>query len=177
MSEYLIQDSTLTDIADAIRAKDGSSAPILTEDMADAIAAIPSGGGLELIAEATTTEDVEAFRVDIPAAKQNMAAYLVECDCTVLIGTASTNNRYGCPRLNSIAVGPPYAKRGADNQYTIAIGRGADGTYRMILRSANIYPAQNSESSVEYIAFVGYYTGNLVAAGSTIKVYGIGDPT
>ena len=45
MTDYLIQDSTLTDIADAIRAKDGSSAPILTEDMADAIAAIPSGGG------------------------------------------------------------------------------------------------------------------------------------
>lgn len=45
MADYLIQDSTLTDIADAIRAKDGSSAPILTEDMADAIAAIPSGGG------------------------------------------------------------------------------------------------------------------------------------
>jgi len=43
MAEYIIQDSTLTDIADAIRAKDGSSAPILTEDMADAIAAIPSG--------------------------------------------------------------------------------------------------------------------------------------
>lgn len=45
MAEYIIQDSTLTDIADAIRAKDGSSAPILTEDMADAIAAIPTGGG------------------------------------------------------------------------------------------------------------------------------------
>lgn len=45
MAEYIIQDSTLTDIADAIRAKDGSSAPILTEDMADAIAAIPSSGG------------------------------------------------------------------------------------------------------------------------------------
>ena len=43
MAEYIIQDSTLTDIADAIRAKDGSSAPILAEDMADAIAAIPSG--------------------------------------------------------------------------------------------------------------------------------------
>ena len=48
MAEYIIQDSTLTDIADAIRAKDGSSAPILTEDMADAIAAIPSGTTLPL---------------------------------------------------------------------------------------------------------------------------------
>jgi hypothetical protein len=42
---YRILKPTLDDIADAIRAKDGSSAPILTENMADAIAAIPSGGG------------------------------------------------------------------------------------------------------------------------------------
>ena len=43
MAEYIIQGQTLTDIADAIRTKDGSSAPILTEDMASAIIAIPSG--------------------------------------------------------------------------------------------------------------------------------------
>jgi hypothetical protein len=65
MAEYIIQDSTLTDIADAIRAKDGSSAPILTEDMADAIAAIPSGGGydgLELISVDPTTDKPSAWK-------------------------------------------------------------------------------------------------------------------
>jgi hypothetical protein len=69
MAEYIIQDSTLTDIADAIRAKDGSSAPILTEDMADAIAAIPSGGGItptgtkqiSITQNGTTTEDVTQY--------------------------------------------------------------------------------------------------------------------
>lgn len=55
MADYLIQDSTLTDIADAIRAKDGSSAPILTEDMASAIAAIPTDGGAMKYVEGTFT--------------------------------------------------------------------------------------------------------------------------
>ena len=177
-------DACLDAEADAIRAKTGGSAGIPfdfanNKGFADAIAAIPSGGGggLELIAEATTTEDVEAFRVDIPAAKQNMAAYIVEYDCTVLKGTSSQGNFYGCPRLNSIAVGQPYAKNAAVNQYTIAIGRGFDGTCRMIVRSGAVLPTQSGAASVEYVAFVGYYAGNLVAAGSTIKVYGIGEPT
>lgn len=45
--EYLIQDATLTGIADAIRAKTGGSAPILTTDMAAQIEAIPTGGGAD----------------------------------------------------------------------------------------------------------------------------------
>lgn len=45
--EYLIQDTTLTGIADAIRAKTGGSAPIQTTDMAAQIEAIPTGGGAD----------------------------------------------------------------------------------------------------------------------------------
>lgn len=47
MSIYTIQSETLTDIADAIRGKTGSSALIPTENMASEIANIPSGGGTE----------------------------------------------------------------------------------------------------------------------------------
>lgn len=47
MSIYSIQSETLTDIADAIRGKTGSSALIPTENMASEIANIPSGGGTE----------------------------------------------------------------------------------------------------------------------------------
>ena len=43
MSNYIIQGQTLTDIADAIRAKSGSSANIMAADMADAITNLPSG--------------------------------------------------------------------------------------------------------------------------------------
>lgn len=45
MSEYRIQDTTLTGIADAIRSKTGSSEPIVVSEMADEIESIPTGGG------------------------------------------------------------------------------------------------------------------------------------
>lgn len=45
MAEYLIKDTTLTGIADAIRAKNGGTDPIAVTDMAAQIAAITGGGG------------------------------------------------------------------------------------------------------------------------------------
>lgn len=45
MSKYSIEDTTLTAIADSIRNKAGTSDPILVSGFADAIAAIPTGGG------------------------------------------------------------------------------------------------------------------------------------
>ena len=45
MTKALITESTLTAIADAIRAKGGTSAALTPAQMATAIAAIPSGGG------------------------------------------------------------------------------------------------------------------------------------
>lgn len=47
MSEYLIQSETLTAIADAIRAKNGSTDPIAVADMATAISEITGGGSSE----------------------------------------------------------------------------------------------------------------------------------
>ena len=43
MAEYLINDTTLEDIADSIRAKDGTSADIQVSDYATRIQNIPSG--------------------------------------------------------------------------------------------------------------------------------------
>lgn len=45
MSKYAINDTTLTAIADSIRAKGGTSDPIQVSNFADAIANLPSGGG------------------------------------------------------------------------------------------------------------------------------------
>ena len=45
MSEYRIQDTTLTGIADAIRSKTGSAAAILVSKMANEIESISTGGG------------------------------------------------------------------------------------------------------------------------------------
>lgn len=51
MAEYLIQDSTLTAIADAIREKSGASDPIAVPDMAAQISAITTGSGGDLNVE------------------------------------------------------------------------------------------------------------------------------
>lgn len=45
MSKYVIEDTTLTAIGDAIRSKDGTTEPILVGDFASKIAAITTGGG------------------------------------------------------------------------------------------------------------------------------------
>ena len=45
MAEYLIQDSTLTEIADAIRSKNGKSESISVKNMAQAISALSIGDG------------------------------------------------------------------------------------------------------------------------------------
>ena len=54
MSKYVIDSSTLVSIGDAVREKDGTSAPIVVSDLATRIKAIPQegGGGAELPAEA-----------------------------------------------------------------------------------------------------------------------------
>lgn len=58
MDEYLIQGSTLTDIADAIREKTGDSALMTPAEMVEAIGSI-SGGGLPLLVsyESITVEN------------------------------------------------------------------------------------------------------------------------
>lgn len=169
MAEYLIQDTTLDAIADAINAKTGGEPVSMTpSQMVVGISEI--AGGWELVAEATASEDVSVLQANIPSVKQQMAAYLAVFDCTVLAGTA-TGPLYGCPRINSINVGQPYALSGAANAYTCGVARGRDGFYRMILTNSNNVGA--GSSSVEYVAFVGYYAENLIAAGSTIKVYGM----
>lgn len=51
MSKYAINDTTLTAIADSIRAKGGTSDPIQVSNFADAIANLPSGGSLNTTVE------------------------------------------------------------------------------------------------------------------------------
>lgn len=54
MSKYVIDSSTLTSIADAVRTKGGTTDPIVVSDIPTAIANIPSGGGGGLTAEDLT---------------------------------------------------------------------------------------------------------------------------
>lgn len=62
--EYLIQDATLTDIADAIRAKTGGTAPIPVTDMATQIAAITGGGTEETLTTLFEEKPCNGFSLD-----------------------------------------------------------------------------------------------------------------
>lgn len=67
MAVRKINESTLTSIADAIRAKTGGSALITPEDMASEIGSIPSGGSSERVftklGEYTVTEPVSKITI------------------------------------------------------------------------------------------------------------------
>ena len=66
MAKYTINDTTLTSIADAIRAKGGTSAALTPAQMAEAIAAIQAGGGGGLV-----------YTTSITPAENNSAATLI----------------------------------------------------------------------------------------------------
>jgi hypothetical protein len=56
MSKYVINESTLTSIGDAIREKDGSTEKILVSELATKIKNIPQGGGGEELPAAEGSE-------------------------------------------------------------------------------------------------------------------------
>lgn len=61
MADYLIKDTTLTNIADAIRAKKSSTDTYTPAEMATAIASIESGGGELTEEDLTFTDDLSYF--------------------------------------------------------------------------------------------------------------------
>ena len=98
-------DACLDAEADAIRAKTGGSADIPfdyanSKGFADAIAAIPSGGGgmsWELIADYTNDAAAEVVMVTIPSGKQDANIYRVhyKCDTSIYYSKCGINSNYG----------------------------------------------------------------------------------
>ena len=75
MAKYSIEDTTLTGIADAIRAKDGSADPIHVPDIPSRIASIQTGADVSGV---TATEvDVVAGKVFVDALGAEKAGALV----------------------------------------------------------------------------------------------------
>ena len=99
MAEYLIQDTTLTGIADAIREKTGGTDPVAVSDMAAQIEGIQAGGGgddvlntlidrsiTEISSNSATSIGASAFRscgalttVDFPVATSIGASAFEDC--------------------------------------------------------------------------------------------------
>ena len=59
MPNYMIEGQTLTDIADAIRAKTGSSDPITGANMASEIENIPTGSTIEGVIADNISQNIE----------------------------------------------------------------------------------------------------------------------
>ena len=75
MAKYSIEDTTLTGIGDAIRAKDGSADPIHVPDIPSRIAAIQTGADVSGV---TATEvDVVAGKVFVDASGAEKTGTLV----------------------------------------------------------------------------------------------------
>ena len=62
MSKYVIDSSTLTSIADAVRTKGGTTEPIVVSDIPTAITNLPSGGGGDLPEKAFTISGNCSYR-------------------------------------------------------------------------------------------------------------------
>ena len=105
MAEYLIQDTTLTGIADAIREKTGGTDPVAVSDMAAQIEGIQAGGGgddvlntlidrsiTEISSSSVTSIGGSAFRscgalttVDFPVATSIRSAAFRSCSALTTV--------------------------------------------------------------------------------------------
>ena len=94
MAKYAINDSTLTDIADSIRAKRGTSEPILVSSLADEIDLIPAGIPYIDVQEFTMESNATSIVFDYDTTKQ-MVAFLCYCtDRTVSSTYTQLNTGY-----------------------------------------------------------------------------------
>lgn len=97
MSNYLVDGSDLTDIADAIRAKGGTSAELeFPQGFVDAVEAIPSGGS-----SAYTEQSVILTLASNTSMLSILNAYVEECAGWRIYPVDSSNTA-----INTIAVGP-----------------------------------------------------------------------
>jgi len=166
MSQAIISESNLTAIADAIRAKNGSSATYTPAQMATAIAALPVGGSSNVVIGTFTTSSTEgaAQSVTIPYTGSGYPiAAIVYVNGGVYNNTSSGNTTW-YNSTQRYAVGqwtltksvesetPTWTTSGAANQgVTTAIYKNSTSSSTSYTRTSsmniNIYSSSNANST------------------------------
>ena len=105
MAEYLIQDTTLTGIADAIREKTGGTDPVAVSDMAAQIEGIQAGGGgddvLNALIDRSITEISSSSATSIGDSAFQDCSKLTTADFPVATSIGSSAFRT-CSKLKSL---------------------------------------------------------------------------
>ena len=102
MAEYLIQDTTLTGIAEAIREKTGGTDPVAVSDMARKIAEIEAGGGdIDALIDRSITEISSSSATSIGSYAFYSCIALTTADFPVATSIESNAFR-SCSKLKSL---------------------------------------------------------------------------
>lgn len=176
MSEYLIQDTTLDAIADAINAKTGGSSAMTPAEMADAIAAIPSGGSsvpdFTLAGTQTITEPVSQVAFSIPAGTTQL---LIVLSATITASRKSyfywyfNNNQIFYYNHNNSSIS---ARNAIYGKMVETGGRSeAGGVILAGVSVSDLYGIYDRDLSVGgTLKLTGYYSDSQLTGG-TISVY------
>lgn len=178
MGTKTIQDSTLTDIADAIRSKTGGSSAMTPAEMVTEIGSIQTGGGdtgdFTHLDTFTLSEDVAYLDIDISAYNYKEFAIVVDASGT------GADYLYICPSKTS-----NYAVYKSGNAYSfiavlVLTDSGEIGNYSMGKYVSGFSPsfssgggtATVSVSSFATIRCKSYRTNGVLNAGGTFALYG-----
>lgn len=178
MSEYLIKGATLTGIADAIRAKLGTTDPILTEEMAAKISEIETGTteegneGLYQPVEYIVSDGASYIKTDYVADNatgMELVAAFPELEDRPPMGSRADSGAtrfYCCYPLSATS-----CYYGYNGGYTVTCGLDADVKYRMQTnlmdsRLINILAADGTRLGGTSIA------GTLAAQTGPVAIFG-----
>ena len=167
MAEYLIQDTTLDAIADAINAKTGGSSAMTPAQMVTEIGNIPTGGGggLVLLADYTASEDVSAIKIDFTESMRGYTYYIVELNGVV---TGSVGPYIG---LNTETANRYYGQLTGSYIYSAMIYAYSDTRAALVGGSAT----QTCNLPVEYLHIRAYNANSIIRTGATVKIWGVAE--
>ena len=165
MAVYLIQDSTLEDIADAIRAKTGGTSPLSPADMADAIEdelVKPSGtititqqSGTDVSDKATASVRSGSLALNTPSVNSSTGVVTASASLSTSgwIGSAPSSKTLQLTTQASKTVTP-----GTSQQTAVASGRYTTGAV-YVAGDADLV-ASNIKSGVSIFGVTGTYEGS-----------------